>query len=179
MTAQQGLAPAPVAVAGQRWEQELDQLRRDEAKAVADLRDEFRLELGALEARVADLEGQKTRLELVVAATANEAAAIHNRECRGVAPFRPFRKVVAGFGSGLPLAGFAHQASQGHPAPIGAVVPPGLWPLDIDAFARWDLQRVDALSRFLNDDFGVVPGDDLRTCRFNLYLYMLQIPAVR
>lgn len=126
---------------------------------------------------MATLQVQVAPVALISAVAANDAAVIHSRGCRGLDAFHAFYKVVGGAGRGLPLPGLAHQIPAAPPAPIGSVVPQALWPPNYDTLRTWDAGCIDSLSRFLNDDFGILQGDDERVCRHKLYMYLLQLPS--
>lgn len=139
----------------------------------------LRIEIYREGAQILQLQRETASIRRQTAFQFNAQVARQNRASLGVPFFLRLCKTRPGLGQGLPTA-ITDGIVLAHPLPklrVGARVPTRFWPWNQRTLERWTAGDVDALSRVLNEDFGIVATDSIYGCRRKLFAFMLQLPA--
>ncbi|KAG7396197.1 hypothetical protein PHYBOEH_002638 [Phytophthora boehmeriae] len=87
-------------------------------------------------------------------------------------PFRQLQKVRPGQGAALPNF---PVPPQGLPQlEVGDLVPANFFPQDANELTEWTLQQIGTLSVLLNEDFGILPMDNLERCHNRVLAYIAE-----
>lgn len=107
----------------------------------------------------------------ITAISRSDRARRYNAKILDNQPLVQLRKEVAGVGQ--PLTG--RESAEVPAAPVGTAYPVGLGggggrfaPTNIDELSGMTLDQISALSQWVNDDFGIVHGDNAARQRSKL-----------
>ena len=132
--------------------------------------DEVNGRLDAFNGRLDEVNG---RLDALDAKFSNDRARFRHRKLRssGVADFAlyPLRKEVAGVGPSLP----GHLVPDPGNGNVGEMIPINFFPPNLSHVYELTHDQLSTLSRWLNEDFGIIEGDLIATRRHKFVKYLV------
>ena len=128
---------------------------------------------GRLDAFNGRLDAFNGRLDALDAKFSNDRARFRHRKLRssGVADFAlyPLRKEVAGVGPSLP----GHLVPDPGNGNVGEMIPINFFPPNLSHVYELTHDQLSTLSRWLNEDFGIIEGDLIATRRHKFVKYLV------